>query len=175
MSCENARASRCMKRYAGPASALALAGGPGPYSQLCMFTAGPTFTRVPSRARAGGVTTSLSQTITITITLAGATGAAVAQHVIQHKHAPPPRVCLAALGSWQTHSGPRPLHCNHWNEAPQPACMPLALLAEQADARYALDSRCGRHSAKQDLQDDGQTRRPGWPPSPIPLAHIVPL
>ena len=46
-----------------------------------MFTAGPTFTRVPSRARAGGVTTSLSQTITITITLAGATGAAVAQHV----------------------------------------------------------------------------------------------
>ena len=54
-----------------------------------MFTAGPTFTRVPSRARAGGVTTSLNQTITITITLAGATGAAVAQHVIQHMHSHP--------------------------------------------------------------------------------------
>ena len=27
---------------------------------------------------------------------------------------------------------------NHWNEARQPACMPLALLVEQADARVAL-------------------------------------
>ena len=80
-----------------------------------MFTAGPTFTRVPSRARAGGVTTSLNQTITITITitltLAGATGAAVAQHVIQHMH-PHPECAWRLWEAGKPTVGP-----GHWNHS----------------------------------------------------------
>ena len=63
---------------------------------------------------------------------------------------------------------------NHWNEARQPACMPLALLAEQADARVALGR--GTLLPPQNRSFRMRVKRgAGWPPSPTPPVHVPPL
>ena len=65
---------------------------------------------------------------------------------------------------------------NPWIRDPHVACMPLALLVEhEADARDALESKYGRPSAKQDLQDEGQARR-RLANLPIPAcSHTTPM